>query len=547
MGIHLLYLTVLIVLHSALSRPEEDVTESSANVGVPPPLLAPPDPDLLLQRCYGRWGCFSIGEPFLSIYRPVNLFPLHPDVLDVKFFLKTRNNPDLFERLRPESNDSFTQRYFDPKQQVKFIIHGYLEHAHQKWIQDMIRELLTKDDFNVISVDWVFGAAPPYTQAVANARMVGVILADFIEILQDVYSIPLTSMHLIGHSLGAHVAGYAGERLKRLGRITGLDPAEPYFQYTLEDVRLDPSDAYFVDVIHTDGGSFITGGLGMIQDCGHVDFYPNGGKRQPGCNQNVVGAIGKEGGDLLHGIRRFIGCNHIRAYEFFTESVNSDCPFYGYVCDTYDNFSVGKCPWGCGPDQSLCAPMGLRADKWKKFKTEESVKMFLHTSNTEPFCRHHYIINLRCSLGEEARMHTTEKGRLFVRLTGTKAQSPVLEAKKEYVQFFPGAAIEFLVSTTQMGRLLRLDLEWRSTASLLNPLTWRLFNVPQVYVHDVIVTHLETGERVIFCGKDEALIPHKIKTIFANQSCLRHPTQADDKKKKKTAESPHNYREGRYF
>ncbi|GFT20747.1 inactive pancreatic lipase-related protein 1, partial [Nephila pilipes] len=48
----------------------------------------------------------------------------------------------------------------------------------------MIRELLTKDNYNVISVDWVFGAAPPYTQAVANARMVGVVLAEFIELLR---------------------------------------------------------------------------------------------------------------------------------------------------------------------------------------------------------------------------------------------------------------------------------------------------------------------------------------------------------------------------
>lgn len=69
-----------------------------------------------------------------------------------------------------------------------------------------------------------------------------------------------------------------------------------------------------------------------------------------------------------------------------------------------------------------------------------------------------------------------------------------------YVQFVPGGAVEFLVSTPEMGRLLRLDLEWRSTASLLNPLTWRLFNVPQIYIKDVIVTHLESGERWVIAN-----------------------------------------------
>ena len=41
-----------------------------------------------------------------------------------------------------------------------------------------------------------------------------------------------------------------------------MDPAEPYFQNMDEVVRLDPSDALFVDVIHSDAGSFYSTELG---------------------------------------------------------------------------------------------------------------------------------------------------------------------------------------------------------------------------------------------------------------------------------------------
>jgi hypothetical protein len=68
--------------------------------------------------------------------------------------------------------------------------------------------------------------------------------------------------HIIGHSLGAHLAGFVGDfistntsRVRRqIGRISGLDPASPHFS-PLEyprNARLDDGDAVFVDVIHTD-------------------------------------------------------------------------------------------------------------------------------------------------------------------------------------------------------------------------------------------------------------------------------------------------------
>lgn len=91
--------------------------------------------------------------------------------------------------------------------------------------------------------------------------------------------------HLIGFSLGAHIAGIAGYniriKLQPIGRITGLDPAGPIFHSRLipNTKKLDSSDANFVDVIHTNAGIF-----GYKQTLGTVDFFPNGGGAvQAGC------------------------------------------------------------------------------------------------------------------------------------------------------------------------------------------------------------------------------------------------------------------------
>ena len=51
---------------------------------------------------------------------------------------------------------------------------------------------------------------------------------------------------------------------------------------------LDITDADFVDIIHTNGGND-DDHMAIFETIGHVDFYPNGGQDQPGCDiSNII-------------------------------------------------------------------------------------------------------------------------------------------------------------------------------------------------------------------------------------------------------------------
>ena len=76
---------------------------------------------------------------------------------------------------------------------------------------------------NVIAVDWEKGAKWPYMRAVANSRLVGIQAAKFITFLVQMGNTGVSKIHMIGHSLGAHIAGYASQALRPLvlSRISG--------------------------------------------------------------------------------------------------------------------------------------------------------------------------------------------------------------------------------------------------------------------------------------------------------------------------------------
>lgn len=81
--------------------------------------------------------------------------------------------------------------------------------------------LFRQFNVNVIVVVWTKGAYDKYNQAVANTRVVGAITANMVKLLHTSGGLTLNHVHLVGHSLGAHIAGYVGENIPGIGRITG--------------------------------------------------------------------------------------------------------------------------------------------------------------------------------------------------------------------------------------------------------------------------------------------------------------------------------------
>lgn len=74
--------------------------------------------------------------------------------------------------------------------------------------------------------------------------------------------------------------------------VAGLDPASPLFRQMLSAslLSLSADDAAFVDVVHTDGARIWSEGFGLFNPIGDVDYFPNGGLDQPGCEQ-VRGSV----------------------------------------------------------------------------------------------------------------------------------------------------------------------------------------------------------------------------------------------------------------
>ncbi|XP_023229605.1 lipase member H-A-like [Centruroides sculpturatus] len=278
------------------------------------------------------------------------------------------------------------------------------------------------------------------------------------------------------------------EYVSAIHSYLGLDPAEPFFQGLPPSVRLDETDARFVDVIHTDSKSILLLGLGMSQAIGHVDFYPNNGKDQPGCFKNKFISIFTEG--LIESSRRFIGCNHQRAVDFFHWSINNNhCRLVGYKCASWEQFLEGKCT-DCAPDGSLCSTMGIRADE-RKTLNETNVKFYLKTSGDSPFCLQHYKIVFKLHKSKQA---TAVKGSVAIELHGDQ-ENVLTKLTGGSRELHPGSTHFYLATTDKnLIKIKSVLFSWTDSSSLLNPINW--IRTKKLYLEYIEVIPMNVVDKI---------------------------------------------------
>jgi len=299
-------------------------------------------------------------------------------------------NDRKYHELKLDDPSSVQTSGFQVHLPVKIIIHGFMSSPARGPCTPLVRAFTRSTKFNIICIDWEALAnlvtasnAFCYTIAADSTKLVGIRTALLIRFLVHHRFTDLNNIHILGHSLGAHGAGFAGKSVQELfekskvSRITGFDPARPRFEGVPTTDRLHWTDAQFVDIIHTASGDWEILGLlsfGLIPfpvalkyPMGHVDFYPNGGTNQPGC----------------WGIRS-VWCSHSRSYHYYVESlVNEDSMFLAYRCSTIEEAEDGTCSYKAEADDT-----NLMGEHTTFINSTAKNVYYLETNEEYPYAMH---------------------------------------------------------------------------------------------------------------------------------------------------------------
>ncbi|XP_026318982.1 lipase member H-like [Hyposmocoma kahamanoa] len=281
-----------------------------AAVPAPDPVLFKKNDGLRFQYYDDGEGNLHLVDQWFKVSDAKEAIMYNADTRNV-YHLFTRQNPSQSQPMLLGQSTLLANSNFSPGRRTVFLVHGFTQSATSNVNAVLVPAFLEGEDVNVFVLDW---------NAVAtNAGEAGESMARAIDWIVGETGTNIANFHLVGFSLGAHMAGVAGRNVQsgRIPYLTGLDPGAG-----MEDSGhiLSPDAAIYTEAIHTNADIMGHGGL-----LAHSDFYPNGGDYQPGCGVNFV-------------------CNHYRSFFFFAETLTTTTGFLSRRCQTVVQARTGLCP-----------------------------------------------------------------------------------------------------------------------------------------------------------------------------------------------------------
>ncbi|KAG7327477.1 hypothetical protein KOW79_009083 [Hemibagrus wyckioides] len=411
--------------------------------------------------------------------------------IESKFALRTIEEPeDDLCYIVPGQRDTIKECNFNPDTKTFIVIHGWtVTGMYESWVSKLVTALYEREPTaNVVVVDWLVRAQQHYPTSAAYTKLVGRDVAKFVNWMQAELEYPWENIHLLGYSLGAHVAGIAGLLTRdKVSRITGMDPAGPSFEYADAQSTLSPDDAQFVDVLHTNTRGSPDRSIGIQRPVGHVDFYPNGGTFQPGCDlQNTMMMVATTG---LRNMDQIVKCSHERSIHLFIDSlVNMKQQSMAYRCSSKESFNKGVC-LSCRKNR--CNKVGYEINK---VRSRRSSKMYMKTREMMPYKVFHY----------QVKVHFFSKSQISYTDQPMKISLYGYSGEKENIPYIMPAlktntTISFLLTTdVDIGELLMVKLIWEKDTII----SWPWWNPDTFHIRKMRIKSGETQSRVLFTAKE---------------------------------------------
>ncbi|EDX02578.1 phospholipase A1 [Drosophila yakuba] len=250
-----------------------------------------------------------------------------PDMSRMSFLLRSTDDCENTSIPLTQAERLWNTKGFYKDRPTVLFITGWKSSINNSNSGPVTKAYRCRNDTNVLVLDAANFIDTLYTWSALNTEAIGAYLATALLRLDTSYV--TKRFHLVGHSLGAQIAGSTGRNYRQMSggqilhRITGLDPANPCF-YDGNDLEgLRSGDARFVDIIHTNPGM-----LGTSKRAGDADFFVQGRiPFKPGCEELDP-----------------MSCSHQRAVDYWTETLypSNENDFLAKRCKRYSELLLGN-------------------------------------------------------------------------------------------------------------------------------------------------------------------------------------------------------------